>query len=336
MKNKMAFIITIIAFIGIISLSCDNGNEACTHTAGAAATCMTAQKCTKCNEIIQAPLGHGNISGTWSTTGKVVKNCDRIGCTGYSINEEMVQIPAGTYTMGPDIWNNNATVEMTLSAFKMSKYLVTQELYQAVTGNNPSSFSSSPDGTEVQGKRPVETITWFDAVEFCNKLSEREGLTPVYTITGRTPETGYPITAATVIPNWSNNGYRLPTDTQWEYACRAGTNTDWYFGNDVNELKNYAWYSANSNNKTHEVGLKTKNAFGLYDMHGNVWEWCWDWFADYPVEPKTDYFGPSAGTDRVERGGSWYSSAEITRSARRGYGYPYYGYFNLGFRLVRP
>jgi len=247
---------------------------------------------------------------------------------------EMVEIPEGTLT-----WPNAV---ITLSSFKMGKFVVTQELYQAVMGTNPSNFSSNPADGETQGKRPVEYVTWFDTIEFCNKLSEREGLTPVYEITGRTPATGYPITAATVTPTWTNNGYRLPTEAQWEYACRAGSTADYGMGasnTQITEanLVNYAWYDVNaSGGMTHEAGKKTANAWGLYDMHGNVWEWCWDWYGDYPTTAQTDYIGADTGYFRVVRGGSWEDSAASTRSAIRGVGNPDVWYYNYGFRLVRP
>ena len=220
----------------------------------------------------------------------------------------------------------------------MSRFQVTQELYHAVMGNNPSNFSSNPAEGEIQGKRPVELVTWFDAVEFCNRLSEREGLTPVYTITGRTPATGHPITEATVTVNWSANGYRLPTEAEWEYACRAGSTTNWHFGNTESELVNYAWYSVNSNSRTHQVGLKLPNAWGLHDMHGNVWEWCWDRWANTFPNPAdlNNPRGPASGDIRVVRGGSWSSTASDTQSAIRGSSNPGLRNFNRGFRLVCP
>ena len=246
---------------------------------------------------------------------------------------DMVQIPAGTLS-----WPTNATV--TLSAFKMGRYEVTQELYQAVTGVNPSYLGSDPAVGEIQSKRPVETVTWYDAIEFCNKFSEKEGLTPVYTITGRTPASGYPIIYAEVTANWNNNGYRLPTEAQWEYAARAGTETTYHFGNNESQLINYAWYSANSNYMTHEVGKKLPNAWGLYDMYGNVWEWCWDLYnVGYPLTNQTDYTGPSSGGYRVLRSGSWSDPVQFVNSTsgNRYNGDPSSGgNYYVGFRIVRP
>ncbi|MCL2804850.1 MAG: SUMF1/EgtB/PvdO family nonheme iron enzyme [Treponema sp.] len=266
---------------------------------------------------------------------------------------EMVFIPSGTFRMGSpsteaghfssEDYRTENIGNVTVSGFWMGRYQVTQEQYQAVTGNNPSYFHGgsgrAPAAGEIQIKRPVESVTWYDAIEFCNRLSIIEGLTPVYTITGRTPAIGYPIINATVTANWDNDGYRLPTEAEWEYACRAGTNTRWYFGETESNLVNYAWYNANSGSRTHQVGLKLPNAWGLYDMHGNVWEWCWVWYtssynsAGGNNNPK----GAVSGTRRVTRGGSWINSASNTRSAYRGISYyPDYRDFNFGFRLVRP
>jgi formylglycine-generating enzyme required for sulfatase activity len=247
---------------------------------------------------------------------------------------ELADIPAGNFVRGGHT--------ITLSAFKMSKFQVTQELYEAVMGNNPSWFQGTATDRvvaagEIQGKRPVETVTWFDAVMFCNKLSEREGLTLFYTITSITM-TGNNITAATVTTNPSANGYRLPTEAQWEYACRAGSTTLWHFGDDEAQLVNYAWYSVNSNSRTHQVGLKLPNEFGLYDMHGNVWEWVWDFSSDDFPDPSnlSDPTGAASGSRRVVRGGSWDNSAQDTRSANRVDVWPYVRDGSLGFRFVRP
>jgi len=257
----------------------------------------------------------------------------------YSISSsgiEMMQLPAGAL-----VWSD-ATI--TLSAFKMGKYEVTQEQYQAVMGMNPSYFHGSsgrePSAGEIQGKRPVENVTWYDAVEFCNKLSEKEGLDLYYNIDKNTLDpnntNSYDTIKWSITINESANGYRLPTEAQWEYACRAGSTTNWYFGNDENQLINYAWYYANSNNMTHEVGKKLPNVYGLYDMHGNVWERCWDWYDSLPDADQTDYMGAVSGNFRVERGGSWGISAEGTRSSYRGNYSPFSRYIAIGFRVVRP
>jgi len=242
-----------------------------------------------------------------------------------SVNYEMVRIPGGTFQMGSNDgsdFDESQPRTVTLTGFSIGKYEVTQAQYQAVMGYNPSEFKTDAASGETQNRRPVENVTWYDAIEFCNKLSTREGLQPIYSISYRTPETGYPITSATVTANWNNNGYRLPTEVQWECACRAGTTTPWHSGTET-ELGNYAWYDANSNDKTHEVGKKSPNAFGLYDMSGNVWEWCWDWY-------------DGSRSDRVVRGGGWDNSAEFVRSAYRLSIDPSDRDGSLGFRLVRP
>jgi len=257
----------------------------------------------------------------------------------------MVQIPATspTFTMGLEVFFTPIR-QITLSSFSMSKYQVTQAQYQEVMGTNPSYFNGTAgreaDSGEVQSRRPIERVTWYDAIEFCNKLSVKEELTPVYTIEGRSPPSGYPIISATVTPNWSANGYRLPTEAQWEYACRAGSTTQWHFGDvegtDNTGLRGYAWYTVNSNSKTHEVGKKLPNAFGLYDMHGNVWEWCWDWLGTYDAEDTTNPLGASSSTQRVIRGGSLNSIAMNSRSAHRFAGLPDTNDGDRGFRVVLP
>jgi len=269
---------------------------------------------------------------------------------------EMVSIPAGTFKMGsPDNESESVIDEhpqhsVTLTAFYMGKYEVTQEQYHAVMGNNPSGFSSDPEAGEIQDKRPVEKVTWYDAVEFCNKLSVLEELQSVYKISGRTPSTGYPIISAEVTADFTKNGYRLPTEAQWEYACRAGTTTEYNTGDTVSDNTGwYGWYrhkntdeaeEGNSGRKTHEVGKKPANAWGLCDMNGNVWEWCWDWYDPYyySSSPANDPTGSSSGVYpyRVARGGSWNYAFEYMRSACRACGDPRGRGSLLGFRLVLP
>ncbi len=199
-------------------------------------------------------------------------------------------------------------------------------------GSNPSSFPGD--------NNPVETVSWYDAVHFCNKLSEAEGLTKAYT------EAGDATTC-----NFNANGYRLPTEAEWEYACKAGTTTDFYSGDMVQpnsqakyldtNLDRIGWYAANSGGTTHPVGQKQPNTFGLFDMSGNVDEWCWDWISpSYSAGSVTDPTGPGAnqGSGRTCRGGSYDPLKYVAlwcRSAFR-YGYlPSSTFDGIGFRVVR-
>jgi uncharacterized protein YjdB/formylglycine-generating enzyme required for sulfatase activity len=233
--------------------------------------------------------------------------------TGISI--AMVSIPAGTFQMGQtDVATPVHSV--TVSAFSMGKYEVTQGEYAAVMGSNPSGFSGSPASGEAQERRPVEYVNWYSAIVFCNKLSMLEGRTPAYTISGSTNPADWGTVPASwdssspwnsVTRNTGANGYRLPTEAEWEYACRATTTTLYYTGDTISDST--GWYYDNSGSKTHEVGKKPANGWGLYDMHGNVWEWCWDWYGGYSSSAQTNPTGPTSGSYRVERGGSWISYA---------------------------
>ncbi|MCL2808715.1 MAG: formylglycine-generating enzyme family protein [Treponema sp.] len=244
--------------------------------------------------------------------------------------EGFVHIQGGTFMMGsPTSESGRGSDEIqrqvTVSSFNMGKFPVTQKEYQEIMGTNPSNFRGE--------NLPVEMVTWFDAIDYCNRRSQREGLTPAYTITNRVPATGNPITSATVTWNRNANGYRLPTEAEWEYACRAGTTTAYNTGNTI--TSNNANFNYNRSTTTN-VGSFPPNQWGLFDMHGNVWEWCWDWYGDYSFVNTTDPMGASSGSDRVLRGGSWLLSAADLRSAGRDYDTPSNRNNIYGFRLVRP
>ncbi|MBP6875735.1 MAG: formylglycine-generating enzyme family protein [Candidatus Eisenbacteria bacterium] len=249
-----------------------------------------------------------------------------------------VAVLAGVFTMGSPAGelcrdSDETQHEVTLTrGFYVSTTEVTQAEWQATMGWDDSYF----DGAD----RPVETITWFDAVQYCNERSADEGLAAAYTITGATYD-GHHITGGTVTWNQDANGYRLLTEAEWEYACRAGSASAFcnggisqcYCGSEPN-LGLVGWYCGNSSNQTHDVAQKAPNAWGLYDMHGNVWEWCWDWYASYGGSA-TDPVGPGSGSARVDRGGSWDDIARYCRSAYRGYYTPSHRDYYIGLRLAR-
>jgi len=183
---------------------------------------------------------------------------------------------------------------------------VTQAQWKSVMGTSPSRSTGSD--------LPVEQVSWNDCMEFCTKLTKSEHAS------GALPR------------DWK---YTLPTEAQWEYACRAGTTTKYSFGDSGTQLGQYGWFDNNSGSKTHAVGSKKPNLWGFKDMHGNVWEWCLDWYGDYPSSSVSNPSGPSSGSDRVIRGGSWYGTAAYLRSAVRGIRSPGNRSLSVGLRLAR-
>ena len=228
---------------------------------------------------------------------------------------KMIWIEPGTFTMGsPEDEagreeNEGPQHEATISqGFWLGKYEITQKQWEAVMNTRPW------DGqvfTKKEAEYPAVYISWHDAQEFIARLNAAQG----------------------------SEVYRLPTEAEWEYACRAGTQTPYSYNRGLQELGEYAWYGKNTyevNEKyAHKVGQKRPNPWGLYDMHGNVWEWVQDYYAPYAAQPQTDPSGPESGSQRVFRGGSFYYLRRFTRSAYRGYNSPRHRLFNLGIRLLR-
>jgi formylglycine-generating enzyme required for sulfatase activity len=252
----------------------------------------------------------------------------------------LVLIPAGTFAMGsptdePGREDFETQHQVTLTKpFYVCDHEVTQSEWETVMHWNDSHFR----GADL----PIATVTWFDAIDYCNRRSIGDSLAPAYTLSG-IKRIGAHLIDATVVWDQGANGYRLPTEAEWEYACRAGSATAFCNGpitqvardcGDDPGLDLVGCYCGNASETTHAVGGKAANAWGLYDMHGNVWEWCWDWSGSYGGDA-VDPSGPAAASDRVRRGGSSFSYAQYCRSAGRGNYSPGFGHFNLGFRLSR-
>ena len=240
---------------------------------------------------------------------------------------EMMALPSGSFEMGsndPDEPDQKLH-RVQVSAFLMDKYPVTQVEYERRMGNNPSLLKAP--------RNPVEQIRWRDAVLYCNLRSQAEGLQPAYDTN-------------TWECRFEANGYRLPTEAEYEYALRAGTRTLFHCGDSPEDLKRFAWFKANSPRGPHPVGEKPANAWGLCDLVGNVWEWCNDYYQEdyYQHSPERDPRGPATGQDRVVRGGCWNSKPEHCRAAYRFYETPVYTdicfakdlHGQIGFRCVKP
>ncbi|MBN1129258.1 MAG: SUMF1/EgtB/PvdO family nonheme iron enzyme [Chitinispirillaceae bacterium] len=247
----------------------------------------------------------------------------------------MKLISGGTFLMGEDSWYQTyGTVntfgeivrQVTLSAFHMDTTEVTQADYQALMGVNPS--------MQQEDARPVEMVTWFDAALYCNARSRRDGRDTVYRYTGITGTAGAGSSLAGLAIDLTKNGYRLPTEAEWEYACRSNTATDWWWGNDTNGWGERSWSSNSSGYTSHPVATRLANTYGLYDMTGNVSEWCNDWYESYAAGEATDPAGAATGTYRVFRGGAFDKPAGFDRSAYRIHSVPELRDNWKGFRCV--
>jgi formylglycine-generating enzyme required for sulfatase activity len=223
---------------------------------------------------------------------------------GGGVKAEFIRIPAGRFLMGSDDddADESPVRQVTISKpFYLGKYEVTQEQWERVMGNNPSEFKGA--------KNPVDRVSWNDCQEFMKKLNAQVNGSGVF---------------------------RLPTEAEWEYACRARSRTRYSFGDDRAKSHDYAWFRSNSGHRTQPVGRKKPNPWGLYDMHGNLWEWCFDWYGEnyYQTRPQVDPTGPVTGNRRVLRGASWDNSELVCRSANRGMGGPTTRDSRHGFRVA--
>ncbi|WP_288568003.1 formylglycine-generating enzyme family protein [uncultured Treponema sp.] len=291
-------------------------------------------------------ISGGSTSGNGSSNGSSSgSNTSGGGNSGSSeqIPEGFVFVEGATITgkiADSKVFIDGRTV--TISDFYICDHEVTQEEYSDVMETNPSYFNSAPADDEVQENRPVEKISWYDAIVYCNKRSMKEGLTLCYSINGSADPAKWGTVPTSSDGNWNNvtrdftaNGYRLPTEAEWEYAARGGNGlkgTQYtYPGSDT--IDKFAWYTSNSGDKTHEVKTKTANGLGLYDMSGNVWEWCWDWYGS--ISSGTSSADSASGSHRCLRGGCWSNLARDAQVAYRNYNSPDYRSNFFGFRVVR-
>ena len=245
---------------------------------------------------------------------------------------QMIAVAGGTF--------HNGTSNVTLSSFHIGKYEVTQAGYQAVMGSNPAS------GYGVGDTYPVYYVSWFNAIEYCNRRSMQEGLTPCYSYSsyGTNPD-DWPAgwnssngNHTNVSCNWSANGYRLPTEMEWMYAAKGGNQSQGYTYSGSNDLNAVGWYWDNwgaSALSTHTVGALAANELGTFDMSGNVWEWVWDIYGNYPSGNQTDPTGPTSGSDRVLRGGDWVDIADYCTVSNRFSHYATSTSYSVGFRVIR-
>ena len=265
-----------------------------------------------------------------------------------TVPEGFVKVP-GKSIAGTESWTPNSSVfvsgrKLEIKSFYMSDHEVTRAEYKEVMGSLPDYMAKAHDKDgheltgEAAGKNPVNKVSWYDALVYCNKRSLKESLTPCYKINGKTNPADWGAVPTSSNSTWNAaacdfeaNGYRLPTEAEWEWAARGGENYQYAGSNNIDEV---AWYTSNtSDTGTRDVKTKKANGYGLYDMSGNVWEWCWDWYDS--VTNTTPNTGASSGSSRCDRGGSWYGLASGAGVGNRGYYDPGDRYGSLGFRVVR-
>ena len=269
---------------------------------------------------------------------------------------DMVWVPRGSFTMGdpgvsgsPAAYHAFPTRRVTLDGFYIGRHLVTQALFEDVMSDNDFGITARPSQFQGQLDRPVERVSWFDAIAFANKMSVNASRPEVYTISNEGTglasgsTTVYNITSADVYVDWTKSGFRLPTEAEWEFAARGGHDSPGGFSHaGGNNALDFAWFNTNSGSQTRPVGTRAPNALGIFDMNGNVYEWCWDWFDSYKnivnanpgAEANNNPKGPTVGTERVRRGGSWNNAVGNVRNVVRNSAPPGNANWVIGFRLA--
>lgn len=251
-------------------------------------------------QVFWNPVLEGTGTGNWQF---------RISAT--SIPDNMVYIEGSSFMMGSNDGESDEKPvhQVKVSSFLIGKYEVTQKEWAEVMGSNPSNWKGD--------NLPVERVCWYDAVDYCNKRSRKEGLQPCYSISGNTAPANW--SQGTIVCDWSATGYRLPTEAEWEFAARGGNKSKGYKYSGSIDIGSVAWYNGNSGSKTQIVGTKQPNELGIHDMSGNVWEWCWDWYDSgyYGKSQSSDPIGAGSGSFRVLRGGCWSLIDDFCRVASR-------------------
>lgn len=327
--------------------SAQNVALSCTTTGATIRYTTNGSEPTSSSTAYSSPI---NVSSTTTIKAKAFKEGWTPSATAsatYTIDTtpppaNFVFVPGGTFTMGDTRGEGDSnelpTHSVTLNSFYMGTYEVTQAEYSQYMQPGSSWTSNYGHGDDY----PAYYVSWYAIIKYCNLRSMAEGFTPVYSISGSTNPANWGSVPTSdnstwnaAICNWNANGYRLPTEAEWEYAARGATNTPDYLYSGSDDINAVAWYSGNSGYTSHPVGTKAPNGLGLYDMSGNLYEWCWDWYSSYSSSPSNNPTGPASGSYRVKRGGSWSSSASYCRVAYRYTAYPNSSVGDIGFRLCR-
>lgn len=294
----------------------------------------------KFSEDTQIPFSYGSLDREFILTLTSADNyADRKPVpisNDRSVSDNMIYVRGGKYVPGTSTkHNDDPGAEVFVKSFLIGKYEVTQKEWGDTMNNNPSYWKGD--------NLPVEQVSWYETLAFCNYKSIKEGLLPVYSIDGSNVPDTWPVFKSTgdfhysAKCDWNANGYRLPTEIEWEYAAKGGIYQNEYKYSGANELDQVGWYDLNSKDQTNNVGQKSPNKLGIYDMSGNVREWCWDWFVDEQGLSKgnSNLKSPEKGTKKVLRGGSWYCFEDSCRVTSRFSFYPDHISRTYGFRIVR-